>query len=213
MKLKKRRVINCGLFSPKLVKGRKITNPIMLKIYNKLKSQGFRETPWQIIYNDQIAGLVLPHRDGKNEIHIRFFKDRIFAEFEIGRAYLSHFICKRCNANNYIIQKFRNILTKKERAYLRKNFLEENHKQQEYDMAVWDCKSDLYDSVRVTERAIWGAVALFSLIDTKAFAAVIILFTLFLSISFTNSSVFISLIIAGISAGISYRILPSKGNP
>ena len=76
-------------------------------IYAELLRCGFVETRWQLIYDGQIGGLVCPHNNGLNEIHIRFYAERIFAELELSRASPFHFLFPLFNANGYVIDLLR----------------------------------------------------------------------------------------------------------
>jgi hypothetical protein len=92
-----------GVFCPQHTKGHLLEDEYMRALYRELRDKhGFRETPWQFIYRDQKAGLVLPVTGKQNEVHIRFYSNRIHAEYEIGRAYIQHFGGIRYNANKYI---------------------------------------------------------------------------------------------------------------
>ena len=71
----------------------------MRLLYERLKKHGFRETKWQEIQKDQVAGLVQSCCGGENEIHLRFFKDYITAEYEIARKYFSHLFVRPLRAN------------------------------------------------------------------------------------------------------------------
>lgn len=102
-----------GLFSPGTVKnGGKISHPGMKNLYEELKKIGFRETRWQIISKEQLAGLVLPLTDGENELHIRFYRDRVFAECEAARIYISHLFKKAINANSFFWVSLKNLYFK-----------------------------------------------------------------------------------------------------
>lgn len=90
-----------GLLSWRVVSGREVRGGTQRRVYDILKSQGFRETPWQYIFHGQTGGLVC-ETEGKNEIHVRFYDGRIFSEYERGRAYLSHFFGPRYNAERYL---------------------------------------------------------------------------------------------------------------
>lgn len=57
--------------------------------FQELRAQGFRRTPWQLVFPGQTAGLIKPippQPDGINEYHTRFYDDGIIeCELEIGR--------------------------------------------------------------------------------------------------------------------------------
>jgi hypothetical protein len=100
----KRRVVNLGIFSPNVCAGRAVADAETRSIYGCLKSLGFRETRWQFVYDGQLGGLVLPYNDGLNEIHVRFYDDRIFAELEYSRSSLFHFVFPLFNANGFVAE-------------------------------------------------------------------------------------------------------------
>jgi hypothetical protein len=100
----KRRIVSLGIFAPKRCNGALLRDARMIDLYRALKSLGFVETRWQYIFDDQIGGLVRPCNDGLNEVHVRFYPDRIFAEFEIARSSPLHFVYPAFNANKYVIQ-------------------------------------------------------------------------------------------------------------
>ena len=100
----KRRVVNLGIFSPGVCAGRAVADDDTRGIYDCLKSLGFRETRWQYVYEGQLGGLVLPYNDGLNEIHVRFYDDRIFAELEYARSSLFHFVFPLFNANGFLAE-------------------------------------------------------------------------------------------------------------
>ena len=134
----KRKLVNFGIFSHGIVIGKSINDPLMFFIYNKLKEKNYKEEHWQYIFKEQIGGLVLPHNDSRNEIHVRFFKDRIFAEYEIGRPYISHFWGPRYNANKYIFNELKPYLTKNEKQCLCKMLSNINQLEDEKKMQHWN---------------------------------------------------------------------------
>jgi len=93
----KRRFKTLGLLESSAVRGKYVASGSQKRIYEELKCLGFRETIWQYVFAGQRGGLVFQTEDG-NEIHVRFYDDRIFAEYERGRAYMSHFFGPRFNA-------------------------------------------------------------------------------------------------------------------
>src|SRR3954464_4193117 len=100
----KRRLVNLGIFDRTVGAGTGIRSPQQQDIYNALKGIGFRETKWQLIYDGQTGGLVCPYRDGLNEVHVRFYDDRIFAELEFSRSSIFHFALPLYNANAYLVK-------------------------------------------------------------------------------------------------------------
>ncbi|MDO8241009.1 MAG: hypothetical protein Q7T51_03465 [Candidatus Moranbacteria bacterium] len=139
MKYQKRKIKNIGLFNRIGIKGNKLPSEKLQQIYQLLLSKGFRETRWQFIYEGQLAGLVKPYSCGKNEIHVRFYDDRIFAEFEIGRAYIQHFLGPRLNANGYLFSLLVNHFSElNDIKWLEELFSTENQTIDELSMRIWD---------------------------------------------------------------------------
>jgi hypothetical protein len=104
----KRKLVNLGIFSPNVCRGIPVENEHCRAIYSTLRNIGFLETRWQLIFDGQIGGLVYPYNAGLNEIHIRFYSDRIFAELEFSRSSVFHFIFPQFNANDYVVDLLRN---------------------------------------------------------------------------------------------------------
>lgn len=87
-------------------------------IYRALKETGFRETYWQFVYPGQIGGLVKSPRSKLVELHVRFFESgMIYAEIEMGRSVLLHFINRRYYLNNYIFKKIQSKISREHGAY------------------------------------------------------------------------------------------------
>jgi hypothetical protein len=103
----KRRLIGLGIFSPDICRGVTLTDPDCTLIYAELKKLGFVETRWQLIFEGQVGGLVFPYNEGLNEIHVRFYSDRIFAELEFSRSSIFHFVFPLFNANSYVVDLLR----------------------------------------------------------------------------------------------------------
>lgn len=103
----KRQFVGWGLFAPDICRGRAMRDDCCRSIYAELIRCGFVETRWQLIYDGQIGGLVCPCNNGLNEIHIRFYTDRIFAELELSRTSLFHFVFPLFNANGYVVDLLR----------------------------------------------------------------------------------------------------------
>jgi|HubBroStandDraft_4_1064222.scaffolds.fasta_scaffold301862_1 hypothetical protein len=92
----------------------------MTAIYQALKAAGFRETYWQFVYPGQIGGVVKTPRGTLIELHVRFFeRGMIYAEMEVGRSVLLHFLNRRYYINEYLIRKFDSKLTSSQLDYLR----------------------------------------------------------------------------------------------
>lgn len=86
----------------------------MTAIYQALKRAGFNETYWQFVYRGQIGGLVKNPRGTLLEFHVRFFEDgMIYAEIELGRSVLLHFLNRRCYINQYLARRLRSRLPEK----------------------------------------------------------------------------------------------------
>lgn len=115
-----------GIFRWHLCNGRfiernAIAPKAMMAIYTALKEIGFRETRWQVLYPGQIGGLIRSRRGSLLEIHVRFFRQNmVYAELEIGRSTLLHFLIEPRFANNYVISLLAHKLPMRDLAYLHK---------------------------------------------------------------------------------------------
>lgn len=144
-----------GLFRKKSCDGSLVRhNPFLVIIYNKLKELGFKETKWQYIYEGQIGALVKQHNNGGNEIHVRFYSDRIFAEFEIGRAYFLHFIGPRYNANEHIVNILKPLMNSNDRELLLELMHSKRLKNQERCMEFWAPPKDPHKKYKFIERLV-----------------------------------------------------------
>jgi len=77
--------------------------PLQDRVYSILLEKGYQPTRWEIVFRGQVASLVSPpYGDGRVEIHVRFYKDRIFAEYEISRNFLQHVLSERYSVNEYL---------------------------------------------------------------------------------------------------------------
>ena len=94
-----------GIFRPRDCLRPNLENSYHRAIYDALRAAGFQRTVWQYIFDGQITGLVKP---GLNDIHIRFYRDRLFAEIEISRALVSHFYGPKYNAREVILLLLKN---------------------------------------------------------------------------------------------------------
>jgi hypothetical protein len=148
----KRQLRTFAIFSSDVRSGRWIEDVMMRRIYEKLLRYGFVETSWQFVFRGQIGGLIMPHSTGGkadfNEIHIRFYNDRIFAEYEIGRAYISHFFGPRLNANVQLRLMLVNYLDERELRYLAAMNNPEKLSSDEQHMAEWKGQ-DYFRSLRL----------------------------------------------------------------
>jgi hypothetical protein len=92
----------------------------MTAIYEALKSIGFRETYWQLVYPGQIGGLIKNPRGTLIEFHVRFFqRGMIYGEMELGRSVFLHFVNHRCYINCYLVTKIGSRLCPAHIDYLR----------------------------------------------------------------------------------------------
>lgn len=92
----------------------------MLGIYRALKQAGYRETYWQFVYEGQIGGLIKNPNNNLIEFHVRFFEDgMIYAEMELGRSALLHFLTPRCYLNDHLVKTMGSRLSEQEQSLLR----------------------------------------------------------------------------------------------
>jgi hypothetical protein len=211
-----RKLSNIGVFSRGVVDGRLLESELMSKIYGILKELGFRETMWQFVYVGQLAGLVLPFNGGKNEIHVRFYGNRVFSEYEIGRAYLSHFTGVQYNANDYVLNLISEKLTGKEIDELKILIRCDQQAVDEREMQKWDGKQDYYEDSRAKQRrasAIFALLALTLLYDSSWKALLIVLMCI-VTMGFLSFGLPLwALALPIISTYFLYKKLPSQGNP
>lgn len=112
-----------GIFKRRPCKGLSLQGlPPELKtmqvIYEALKKRGFKETYWQVVYPGQIGGLIRNPGNNILQFHVRFFSHgMIYAEFELGRSALLHFIIRKFYVNNYIGMKISADLSSAELEY------------------------------------------------------------------------------------------------
>lgn len=89
-------------------------------IYRALRRAGFRETYWQFVYAGQIGGLIKNPGHTLIEFHVRFFDGgMMYAEMELGRSVLLHFLSPRCYINHYLIRTIGARLSEQEQDFLR----------------------------------------------------------------------------------------------
>jgi hypothetical protein len=95
----------------------------MNAIYLALKSTGFRETYWQVVYPGQVGGLIKIPRGTLIEFHVRFFRNGlIYGEMELGRSALLHFVNRRIYyINGYLERKLRTRISGEHAAFLRES--------------------------------------------------------------------------------------------
>jgi hypothetical protein len=155
----KRKFRSIALVIPSVKRGSPISDPTMRSIYLKLRSLGYQETPWQFVFRGQLGGLVLPYPVSgdvsRNEIHIRFYQDRIVAEYEIGRAYLSHFFGPRLIANRAIVSMLEPHLTQLENIELRLLTSRSRLLDDERAMKEWDHHPHLGPERSLTLRSLF----------------------------------------------------------
>lgn len=211
----KRRFQTLGIFASKHTDGALMVGTKFECIYNRLKDLGFKETRWQYVFSGQIGGLVLPINDpkalrsGADELHVRFYEDRIFAEYEIGRSYLSHFVGPRYNANAQMLVRYAESMSEDEVA------LWESHTQtaclaeQEREMEVWDGRSR-FDKLRDIQAATASSLILIALFNLGWKGVVVLLSLLILTIvGWTVPSVALS----AVSILAAWLFLPGRGDP
>ena len=133
----RRKFRNFGIFTPKSCDGSLLSDLRQERIAKELIAGGFRETRWQYIYQNQVYGLVLPYENGRNEVHVRFYKDRIFAEYEIGRSSLAHFLGPFLNANSFIIDTLDRTLGENDLEYLQEMTAEARLTLEELRLDKW----------------------------------------------------------------------------
>lgn len=206
----KRRFVNFGIFSYRIVKGKEIQDHILEKVYVLLKMKGFKETPWQYVYEGQLGGLVLPYNDSKNEIHVRFYQDRVVSEFEIGRSYVTHFLGPRYNANRYLYDFLSSSLHEDEKEHLQSMLCNSRLLDDEKEMLCWDSKSDNFTTIRARERLLSVSFLGLSLHFGWKTSFLVIAMCLF-AVSFSESLAFNAL--ATVAFAFLWNLLPSKGRP
>ena len=87
----------CGWLKPEVVWGTFPTTKVgdlQKSFFYELRAQGFKRTPWQLVFPGQIAGVIKtipPETDGINEYHVRFYNDGIIdCELEFARFHSMH---------------------------------------------------------------------------------------------------------------------------
>jgi hypothetical protein len=131
-----------GVFDWKRCDGTLLRDRRQQRIALALKHLGFQETKWQFIYDGQLFGLVYPHGVGKNEVHVRFYHDHIFAEYEVGRASLAHFFSPFLNANKYLELMLKEYLCDDDYRYLLLATRAESLREEERALSDWDFLAD-----------------------------------------------------------------------
>jgi hypothetical protein len=137
-----RKLKTVGILDWKRCNGTLLIDPRQQRVASALKSLGFQETRWQFVYGQQLLGLVLPYNDGKNEVHLRFYHDRIFAEYEVGRASLAHFFGPFLNANKFIAWIVESGLSDGDYSYLLSMTDRVNLRHEERALSDWDFLAD-----------------------------------------------------------------------
>ncbi len=127
------------MFSPNVCRGEAIANFRCREVYAELTKLGFVETRWQLIFEGQVGGLVYPYNNGLNEIHVRFYSDRIFAELEFSRSSVFHFVFPLFNANSYVVDLLRNRISDESLKLLIKRTTE-NLRDEELARPAWSHK-------------------------------------------------------------------------
>lgn len=142
-----RRLISFGVLKPWVCLRPALTSNYHRAIYRALLSIGYRETVWQYIFDGQIGGLVRP---GTDDIHIRFYDDRLFAEIEISRAFVSHFYGPRFNAKKIILHQLEGHVSEIEYRWLQHALADGLTKIEEASLLVYedDVRIGPYASIR-----------------------------------------------------------------
>jgi len=128
----------CGWLKPKVIIGQfnKDENGKNQKIFfNSLLKLGFKRTSWQLVFPDQIAGLIkkIPKTNtGVDEYHIRFYRDGVIdCELEVNRFNGWHWVGPR----NYSIEVLGDILDEmKDLTCLEKERIKKQFGEKEYSM-------------------------------------------------------------------------------
>jgi len=92
----------CGWFKPVVVLGHfrpdEVGN-LQRIFFSELRAQGFKRTPWQLVFPGQTAGiikLISIQEDGVNEYHVRFYNDGVIdCELEVARFDSMHWVGPR----------------------------------------------------------------------------------------------------------------------
>lgn len=132
-----------GIFNWNRCNGTLLRDPRQRRIAIALRCIGFRETKWQFIYDEQLFGLVLPYDNGKNEVHVRFYHDRIFAEYEVGRSSVAHFFSPFLNANKFVEQMVQDYLSAEDYNYLVFATGRDCLRDEERALGDWDFLADV----------------------------------------------------------------------
>lgn len=209
----KRHFRTIALLAPSVRFGTRITNPRMGSLYRKLRDLGFAETPWQYVFSGQVGGLVLSHTKanhlGRNEVHVRFYADRIFAEFEIGRAYISHFFGPRLNANRELQRLLGPHLSTSERGYLAKLMSHERLLVDEAAMQEWSGE-DYFRTLKVAQGG--GLVAMTRALAYRAGWLSVFGVALCAAYVATGMQPFIGAV-GALFGFVGVLVLPSRGRP
>jgi hypothetical protein len=183
----------------------------MLQIYEALKEAGFLETKWQFIFEGQIGGLVYPYNEGLNEVHIRFYHDRIFAELEISRSSLLHFVYPLFNANAHIVEILKDKVSKEIHEFL-KSKTTSNLLDDELARPKWDSKTqnNPYERTNLFGSAIVNrlGVACHPYISWRGMLGCAIVFAVPISIQAWPLALALSLL--GV---LTWRFVPTAGRP
>lgn len=143
----KRKFKTLGIIHPSVCDGSLLSVGAQRRIVSVLKDCGFRETRWQFIYENQVYGLVLPYENGKNEVHIRFYSDRVFTEYEIGRASFAHFLGPFLNANGFVQKLVCNSIADCDYKYLEEMMDISKLSEEETSLRTWNFDSPVNDKI------------------------------------------------------------------
>lgn len=207
----KRKLVQFGIFAPRRCNGSLVSDHRMIEIYEALKRAGFVETKWQFIFDGQIGGLVYPYNEGLNEVHIRFYQDRLFAELEISRSSALHFVYPLFNANGYVLDLLKDKIGEEALSFLKSmtssRLLDDELARPKWD---WKAQNDPYERTSLFGSSIANrlGVACHPYIGWRGMLGCAILFAVPMSIQAWPLTLALSLL--GI---LTWRFVPTVGRP
>ena len=217
MNCKKRKLRTFGIFARKICRSPELDLDELKEAYRFLQSVGFRETNWQFVFEGQTAGLVLPYNNGENELHIRFYHDRIFTEYEVGRSSIAHFLGPFYNANPYVIALLKGNISDRSFKTVTKLMSLNNLYSEECSMELWNHReldNAKHQNISAIKRLLTGRIDGIQLLS-KCFSWQKV--NVYLGIGFTATSLIFSLpfvaVVTIIFAGFFSIYLPKIGQP
>jgi hypothetical protein len=133
----RRRLINFGIFSAQQFRKAAFSDDRQRAVYLALLDAGFKPTRWQYVFDGQIAGLI---KSGINDVHIRFYPDRLFAEIEISRALISHFYGPRYNAKKIILECIKGQVGREDFLWAKRALNSQMLRTDEAALKIWDAR-------------------------------------------------------------------------